>query len=395
MGAPDNETVSALREELTTLSHDPSDYTNGDLLSFHRIQGNVGDAARAIISSAEWKKENPVTIADVAPFLRSPPGEKYPSGCFVCLEDMKGGVARDSTGRPIILMNGMVHGSAEEMKKNVAYALERCKLYCREEDGLLPGESCTIVELISRETGWLNGSFRFPDANHKALFDFMRGVYPASQLSTTHFCGVPRFIVSFFALCKPFMPFDMFNRLNVKSNFKHLKKDGHISPDNMLSFWDEEGKMDFDFDKYVEWRCKEEGIDNVCAIGEGRKAEASAAPPSAAELLGDNANANVIKSSQVQKQGSGKGLFGSSKWKTKFLVLQPGLLLYFDSKKVSHTNHASRLIPINSQSSVERPGSNDLVVIKSLQRDYLFKFNSEEEAEEWTNVLREECVDAE
>lgn len=394
MGAPDNETVSALRKELKTLSHDPSDYTNGDLLSFYKIQGSISDAAKAVISSAQWKKNNPVTIADVAPFLRAPPGEKYPSGCFVLLEDMEGGVARDSSGRPIILMNGMVHGSAEEMKKNISYALERCKLYCREEDGQVSGESCTVVEIVSRDTGSLNTSFRFPDANHKALFDFMRAVYPGSQLSTTHFCGVPRFIVSCFALCKPFMASELFDRLNVKSNFKHLKKDGHISLDNMLSVWDAKGKLEFDFDKYIEWRCKEEQIDNVCPIGEGRKAEATSyIPPSALELLGDEADENIIKSGQVQKQGSGKGLFGTSKWKTKLLVLQPGLLVYFDSKKVTSDNHASRMIPINAQSSVERPGEDGHIVIKALQREFLFKCFSEEDAEDWAKILRKECAE--
>ena len=51
-----------------------------------------------------------VTIADIAPWLRAPsPDRRIPDGCVVLLEDMNGGVARDTLGRPIMACIGMQH----------------------------------------------------------------------------------------------------------------------------------------------------------------------------------------------------------------------------------------------------------------------------------------------
>jgi len=120
----------------------------------------------------------------------------------------------------------------------------------------------------------------------------------------------------------------------------------------------------------------------------------------------------VVKSGWVDKRGSGVGLFATNRWKPKFLILTPGLLMYFDSNKVSSTNQASRLIVIDGSSSVGRlAGGSDvhddsgddynnndsraLVCFQSSNREYVFGFSSEEEADEWVQVLQKQCDVAE
>ena len=41
------------------------------------------------------------------------------------------------------------------------------------------------------------------------------------------------------------------------------------------------------------------------------------------------------KVGEVEKQGSGKGMFASAKWKTKLLVTHAGLAMYFDSTEIT------------------------------------------------------------
>ena len=61
-------------------------------------------------------------------------------------------------------------------------------------------------------------------------------------------------MAGFFKMVKPFLGEEMFGRLKFKSNYVHLKRDGHVTPDNLLPHWDKEGAFEFDLDQYVEWR---------------------------------------------------------------------------------------------------------------------------------------------
>jgi len=247
------EHLEQLRDELESLSHDSSAHTDLELDSYLKFQKNVSSAAKALVASTDWKRRNPVNIADVSCFYRAPPGGRSePPGCLVCLEDMKGNVARDVEGRPIIRMMGMVFGSEEELKQQIAYALQRAACYRLPHHR--PGEVCFVTEVWDRETNSLSPTFRFPDAAVRSLFDFMKYYYPGSQFSVLHFCGVPSFVAGFFKMVKPFLGEEMFGRLKFKSNYVHLKRDGHVTPDNLLPHWDKEGAFEFDLDQYVEWR---------------------------------------------------------------------------------------------------------------------------------------------
>ena len=102
-------------------------------------------AAKATV--AEYGK---ISIKDVAPFLRAPStSRKFPDGCFVLLEDMKGGVARDKYGRPICLAIGMQHGSADEMQRQMLYSMQRAAHYT--QPGLPPNATSVGEDLTGSE----------------------------------------------------------------------------------------------------------------------------------------------------------------------------------------------------------------------------------------------------
>ena len=397
------EHIRELRDELEVLrpARDVSSYTDLELDSYLKMQRSVASAAKALVASEQWRRDHPVTIADVAPFLRAPPNQATPPACLVCLEDGKGNVARDRQGRPIILMIGVIHGTEEELQQQISYALQRAAVY-RLPHHQRVDEVCFVAEVQSRgETKSLNPSFRIPDGPVRSLFDFMKSKYPGSQFSVVHFCGLPGFVTQFFKLVKPFVSEELWSRLKLKSSFAHLKAGGYVDPSSLLPEWDKEGTFYFDLDMYVEWRAQEEGIsvDRLCQRGQGRTYDGifSISPPALTmeQLMGTpEKRENVLKKGWVEKQGSGLGLFATNRWKSKYMVLQPGLLVYFESNKISSTNEASKWIPMDGSSSVKRMVSDDNKAVFCLQsagRDYLFGCKNEQEADDWLLALGKQC----
>ena len=43
-------------------------------------------------------------------------------------------------------------------------------------------------------------------------------------------------------------------------------------------------------------------------------------------------------------QGSGKGMFATTKWKTKLLAAHAGMALYFDSIEISQSNQCAQVL---------------------------------------------------
>lgn len=395
-----SEKIAKLRQELKSRSPESSeDYSELELDSYLKFQRSIPAAAKALLASRKWKRENPVTIKHVAQFIRAPEGKTTPPGCLVCLEDGKGDVARDTEGRPIICMIGMVYGTEQELKQQIAYALRRAAKYRLPHHR--PDEVHFITEVSSRETGSLGQTFRFPDAAVRSLFDFMKAYYPGSQFSIVQMCGLPSFIVHFFKMLKPFVSEEIFGRLKLKPSFKHLKKDGYVAPDSLLPNWDKEGTFRFDLDEYVEWRAKEEGIplSKVCPRGQGRKYDGNILfsmniTVSLEEVMGTpEKKERVIKSGWAEKQGSGMGLFSSNRWKSKYLVLTPGVLFYFENNKMNASNAASRVIAIDETSTVGRVAGERkaMVCFQSAEREYVFGFASDKEADDWVELLQKEC----
>jgi hypothetical protein len=391
--------VAAVRQELAALQdkNAAASYSDAELRAFLLMSNNCPLASAAAVVAAAAFKTAPgphtyasVGIRDISAFLRASPGAVNPAACIVCLEDGKGGVARDVEGRPIVVtIGGMVYGSALEMKLQTLYAIKRAELYCLPENGHAPGETCAILEVMPR-TSSDSTAFRFPDANSRVIFDMMRHIFPASQLSAVHFCGVPRIVLAMFHLCRPFLSAELNKRLILKSGFSHLKGK-HIAPENMLSVWDPSGTFDFDLDEYVEWRAREEGVaeHEICPRGMGRQYYASMAelPISAAHLLrgGDQ----VVKHGPARKQGSGLGILSSRKWKTKLLVLCPTVLFYFDSLAVTDKNKASRIIPLDAGCTVTiADKDNSMLCVHTAGRDFLFRFECSQETLEWQEAIR-------
>ena len=109
---------------------------------------------------------------------------------------------KTQTRRPVIASIGMLHGTVEDMEKQLVYANERAALYTK--PGMLVCQS-VVIEVAPRKGA--GTSFRFPDKNvRKANMDLQRQHFPAGAVGTTsHFCGLPRGVTWAFKLCKPFM----------------------------------------------------------------------------------------------------------------------------------------------------------------------------------------------
>jgi hypothetical protein len=397
---------------------DDTSITDDDLVPYLKASdGNVSQAAlrftKAQAARAEYKK---VTIRDVAEFYRSPQGtgRRTPDGCVVPLEDTRGGIARDGKGRPIVLSLGMQHGSAAEMQKQYGYIMERVEAHrAQGSDGPVRG-ACVVVEVRPREPG-APPSFRFPDRDVRTLFDMQRDIYPGSLYSVTHFCGLPRAVTWAFKLVRPFMRRETYESMVLKPNFSHLPST--IPRGSMLRQWG--GELEFDIDEWLEWRAREEGVeDGLCPRGEGRRFDPKAAAAanedamadslsaeggiSAASVIGGDAGggdgdgtAPARMHGVLEKRGSGRGLFGTTRWKTKLVAASAEVgLVYFDSTDVSHKNKAARIVQLSEEGTrVERRAAASQFALVAPTREYLFAAATEAEAGQWVSALQE-CIEA-
>ena len=107
---------------LTSLRRQFRDMPPGEILGFLNYQNFDEIKARSQIKeSLSWQESiEPVTIADVAPFMRSAPDAKGPDGCMFVLEG-PGWCAKDNLGRPIIVSIGMMHGTQDDLKRQIMY----------------------------------------------------------------------------------------------------------------------------------------------------------------------------------------------------------------------------------------------------------------------------------
>lgn len=405
LGRTDASKIAALRAALA------ADRELADIELAVWLRSSDGDVGRA---EARWREaqeclaESPPSIRDVAPFLRAPsPERRLPDGCSFLLEDMKGGVARDRLGRPIVAVIGMFHGSAEEMQRQMAYAMSRSAAYCL--PGLPPNAECAVIDVVPREKG-APATFRFPDKDIRSLFDLQSRVYPGALCTTTHFCGLPRFVTWSFKLVRPFMARDVYDAMVLSPSFSALPK--AIAPENLLERWG--GSLQFDIDAYVEWRAREEGVE-VCGRGCGRAFDAKAARAAAEEAM-DESTAGALTAAEVaaepaarklgpaEKRGSGTGLFSTVRWKPKLLAVHRVGLVYFDGLEVDEANTASRIVPLDAAAVAERrervggysrltsgrarvgPPAQFALVTEA--REYLFGVETDAEADAWVAALR-------
>lgn len=390
--------ATGYEEELAELKLRFPEARSGELLGYLHIRsGSIDEAASQYKSSRAWRFSFPVpTILDCAPFLRIPEGSEGPDGCIVCLEDMRGDCARDKRGRPIVASIGMLHGTANEMQKQMTYAMNRALLYAAE--GELEGQ-CSVVEVVPRAGA--NPTFRFPDAAVRTVLDVQRHHFPGSAVaSTTHFCGLPRAVTWGFALCKPFMAKETYENMLLMPDFSHLPD--HIDDSSILREWG--GSLKFDLEEYIAWRAREEGVDVRDILP--KRYDASVAAPAGDGASEENPLAGVSsqslkdvasKMATVSKRGSGIGMFASYKWKDKLCACSAGCLLYFSSSEVSETNTVDKLIPLQGSyveevTDVSGPTEDHRVFcVVTPARSYHFAVVEEEELQSWIGTIANEA----
>jgi hypothetical protein len=395
----------------------PSTTSDAEIAAFVFSCDGDADSAAAKWTAAQATKATlgPVSIREVAQFLRSPSSARtYPDGCMFVLEDMNGDVARDNLGRPVCACIGMQHGSAAEMQQQMVYVMSRLAAYAKEDQP--PCAACVVIDVVPQEKG-APPSFRFPDKDVRTLFDLQTRAFPGAQFSTTHFCGLPRFVTFAFRLVRPFMSKESYEAMVLKPSFAHLSS--ALPRESMLPRWG--GDLHFDLDAYVEWRATEEGIDvsELPARGAGRsfdaKAAAAAAETAFRESMESGAGGTIsshslicgepnrgadkeapaaVKHGEVEKRGSGRGLFSTKRWKRKLLALAPTLgLVYFDGVEISESNHADTVIPLDGGVTVEAceadgSGPAHQFEVRTASRSYLFGVPSRDKAEEWVRAVQ-------
>ena len=387
-------------------------------------KGDAREAESQYRSTLAWRaSRRPVTIADVAPFMRSANGASGPDGCVVCLEDMKGGCHRDRKGRPIVASIGMMHGTPKEMQEQMTYALDRAMLYSK------PGQlqaQCSVVDVNGPEGA--TKTFRFPDKPARSVMDMQRQHYPGSAVgSTTHFCGLPRAVTWAFVLCKPFMAKETYDNMILKPNFSHLSGK-HIDAEHMPREWG--GELDWDINAYIAWRAQEEGdvvLDEAAVRQYDAEAQA-AIGAGGGGAGGEDEDANMLESMSsaamdalggeggvgggaaaaektmgpVYKRGSGVGMFASTKWKEKLLCVTGGSCVYWDSTEISEKNKAARFLQltgayaeaVDKEMDKGRGGSKGFMFrVVAPARSFTFSCASEEERAMWLEGFRRE-IDA-
>tara|TARA_Y100000741_G_scaffold365247_1_gene361476 strand:- start:2722 stop:3384 length:663 start_codon:yes stop_codon:yes gene_type:complete len=160
--------------------------------------------------------------------------------CLLCLENEHGHLL-DSSNRPILLSIGMIHGSFEDMKKQVDYALHRAKS-CQIENGI-----CSIIESNHK-------SFRFPDYNVRKLFQYIRNEYEECEHGYIHIVGLTRLYKIGFNFALRFVPLELRNIFIIHDSYESLHT--YLKKESMLTRWN--GNIAFDIDDYVKWRCADE-----------------------------------------------------------------------------------------------------------------------------------------
>ena len=379
-------------EEVATIFPDAS---KEDLLGYLKVRDwKPKEAISQYTTSLLWRQSNmQVTIADVAPFILKPKDcDGFDGGMYV-LEDMKGDCARDIHGRPIVYIQGMLHGTMDEMLKQMIYCMKRASIYHKE--GSI---KCSTVILDAVPKTGCNTTFRFPDAESKQLMNYQKLHFPGSLSSTTHICGIPSYIVWAFALCKPFMDEEAYNNMLVKADFSHLLEN-YVTKENLPIECG--GELIFDVKKYVQWRAAEEGVSinyeefrRYDATNTAQASELdmkqSLMQTTSQQLI--NGEMKPTKHGILSKQGSGKGFFANYKWKEKYVAVLGGICYYFDNPDISDTNKVSTVISLTGGyiELLEKDSVGYSFQLVTSERNYVFSCQTESDRNDWIVAFNEQ-----
>jgi len=384
------------KEALEVVATAFPDASKEDLLGYLKVRDfKPNEAIAQYKTSLLWRQSNMhVSILDVAPFILKPPNcEGFDGGMYV-LEDMKGDCARDIHGRPVVYIQGMLHGTIDEMLKQMIYCMKRASIYHKQ--GSI---KCSTVILDSVPKTGCNTTFRFPDAESKQLMNYQKLHFPGSLSSTTHICGIPSYIVWAFALCKPFMDEEAYNNMLVKPDFSHLLQN-YVTKENLPVECG--GELVFDVKKYVQWRADEEGVNvnyeefrrydptNTAQVSELDMKQSLMQTTSHQLIHGEM---KPTKHGILSKQGSGKGFFANYKWKEKFVAVGPGgICYYFDSPDISDTNKVSTVISLTGGyiELLEKDSVGYSFQLVTSERNYVFSCQTESDRNDWIVAFNEQ-----
>ncbi|GAB5032838.1 Hypothetical protein NocV09_01100310 [Nannochloropsis oceanica] len=231
-------------------------------------KGNLGEAMGRYEEFLAWRTAlGPVGVTSIEQNLRADGTGKGPF--MITLE-----YDEEERGKhtPIILMQGMIKGTRQEMTNQVVYAAERA-------GALMPCDGPARVKFLVNTRG---GGFRVPDADYRAVvFEVLHRFYPWLENCHVIFLD-PIYVVriGLWGMGKVF-------GLKWKEQFKVASREGWpegVDDEDIRTYvrvtkeehgigWEKDGSLKFDMEGYIERRGREEAKEKEEEEERWRKAE--------------------------------------------------------------------------------------------------------------------------
>lgn len=244
-------------------------------------------------------------INAVAPFLRTS------HGYVVCVEDAEGEPIQTASGDALFLMAGMLHGDLDEMVAQADYAFARAG-------------SRRVTAVIETQ----HPSFRFPDLLTRQLFKSMQR--HDGNLGAVYIVNLSRVMRIGFRLATPFMSAETRSKVKLLT-ISELAAE--LGPSATLTRWG--GAVEFDGDAYLSRRAALEGVRldaSVRPFHSSSVASSNRALKAHLRQLSSTVfDADAVIFGQWCEKRGGGGLFGSLRWKRKYLMVTQDHLAYAET----------------------------------------------------------------
>lgn len=200
----------------------------------------------------------PPTVLDLAPFC-SLNGSGGPDACQYLLENEKGVCARDIHGRPVSICRGMFYGTFREDILMVKYALQRAAQYYQKDTA----KSLLLIFDLSIYQDCAQ-TFRFPDSVYQELVKYQQQyvLELMGTVSNVAVVGLPKMFATILDMMRRGFGYGCTWSFHV--NYQALLESGLLTRDNLPT--QHGGTFDFDLERYVKWRAKEEGLETELGV---------------------------------------------------------------------------------------------------------------------------------
>ena len=139
------------------------------------------------------------------------------------------------------------------------------------------------------------------------------------------------------------------------------------------------------------------GMKTQVDMEQSERDDGAAATVTAKALLAGEVSGKVPRlHGTVEKRGSGRGLLGTVRWKSKLLVVCAEVgCVYFDSDEISDKNRAARLMPLGDDGTkvelrADRSGGSHCFALVTPAREYLFSVPTADRAAKWVEAIQAE-----